>query len=719
MVSKYEVRQLKRYFAFVFTIAAVIVLTYKFVPVIRDKASIYKDGVSYVAMVDDKYFYINKYGKWDKEFIKGVNVGAGKPGAFPGELAITKDEYLRWFKNIGKMNANTIRVYTILNPEFYEALYEYNKSSFKPIYVMQGVWLNEEDILKYMDVYNPAISNGFQSDIKTVTDIIHGNCVLAKKRGHAGGVYKRDVSKYITGWILGIEWDPYLVDTTNKNNQNKRDYKGKYIYTENASPFETWLTIQGDYAIKYETEKYGMQRPLSFVNWLTTDVLKHPNEPMEKEDMVSVNFEHIKRSEYFKPGLFASYHIYPYYPDFINYDKKYSSFKDKDGKVNPYRAYLRDLIKEHSMPVLVAEFGVPSSRGMAHVNIHTGYNQGNIDEKTQGIMDAEMLKQIYEEGYAGGLIFTWQDEWFKRTWNNMDYDIADRRPYWSNTQTNEQQFGVLSFDPGEKKSKCYVDGDLSDWKADKPILEDENTKLYIKSDEKYVYFMCRVKDFSKNQDKLFIPIDIKSNQGNNEFSKYNIKFKKPADFVIMIDGDKNSRIFVDEYYDSFYYTYSGLDMIPNDVDLRKNSGIFKPMYLCLNRPLYLPENKITLPLQKYETGLLKYGNGNPKSEEFSSLSDFYISNDVIEIRIPWQLLNVMDPSAKMIMDDFYIDGIKPIKTNGFYTEIIYMKDENIKNKGEIGFYSWNEWETPVYHERLKQSYYILKDAFKRIGSDLN
>ena len=36
-----------------------------------------------------------------------------------------------------------------------------------------------------------------------------------------------------------------------------------------------------------------------------------------------------------------------------------------------------------------------------------------------------------------------------------------RTPYWSDYQTNEQYFGLLSFDPGREESMCYVDGDTA------------------------------------------------------------------------------------------------------------------------------------------------------------------------------------------------------------------------------------------------------------------
>ena len=71
----------------------------------------------------------------------------------------------------------------------------------------------------------------------------------------------------------------------------------------------------------------------------------------------------------------------------------------------------------------------------------------------------KMMEDIHYGGLAGGLAFSWQDEWFKRTWNNNDLDVSDSRPFWLNAQTNEQHFGLLALDPGNQKSIAYVDGD--------------------------------------------------------------------------------------------------------------------------------------------------------------------------------------------------------------------------------------------------------------------
>ncbi|AWK52030.1 family 2 glycosyl transferase [Clostridium beijerinckii] len=711
---------MKKFIMFLIIIFLSAFLSFKYIYLIRNEASVYNsDGIYYISKVDNKSFYIYRYGKWEKSFVKGLNIGAAKPGNFPGELAITKEEYLRWFKQISDMNADTIRAYTILKPDFYDALYEYNKTSLKPLYIFQGVWVNEDNISNFEDAHNPIIKDGFKEDIRTIIDIIHGNAELKPQRGHASGVYTKDVSLYVMGWILGLEWDPNFVENTNKINENLNSFDGKYLYTEKASPFEVFLAQSGDYAIDYETENYKMQRPLSFTNWVTTDTLKHPNEPLKKEDMVEVNTEHIKKSDSFKPGLFASYHVYPYYPEFMNYQHDYATYTDKDNKINTYKAYLKDLIKEHTVPVLIAEFGIPASRGKAHNNIHIGYNQGNVDEKSQGEMNAAMLQDIYDEGYAGGLVFTWQDEWFKRTWNTMDLDLADRRSYWSNPQTNEQEFGVLAFDPGKDKSICYVDGDISDWKKDKPLIDIDNMKIYVKSDEKYLYIMGDIKGFDFEKDKLFFPIDVTPNSGNLKYDYYNLTFKRQTDMIIILDNKDDSRIVTDSYYDVFYYIYAKqLKMIDeNEAYEKKNSGIFNPMYLCLNKSLYLPEDEKTIPFEKYETGKLVLGDANPEHKNFNSLTDYAVNEDKVEIRIPWQLLNVMDPSTKIVMNDFYEKKeITPLKIENLYVGGILIKNNVVSQNSNMEYYTWDEWENPTYHERLKPSYDILKKAFESIGS---
>ena len=64
------------------------------------------------------------------------------------------------------MNCNCIRVYTTMRPQFYHALYDYNSKAENPLYLFHGVWMDEDDIATYADVYaeNEKIKNDFITD---------------------------------------------------------------------------------------------------------------------------------------------------------------------------------------------------------------------------------------------------------------------------------------------------------------------------------------------------------------------------------------------------------------------------------------------------------------------------------------------------------------------------------------------------------------------------
>ena len=131
-----------------------------------------------------------------------------------------------------------------------------------------------------------------------------------------------------------------------------------------------------------------------------------------------VDVEHIKTTDDFLSGQFASYHVYPYYPDYLNWAEDWSTmgivdksvYYNEKGELNTYRAYLELLTSHHSMPVVIAEFGVSTGRGMAHRDLNTGRNQGNMSEKEQGQALVECYNDIISAGCAGSCIFSWQDE---------------------------------------------------------------------------------------------------------------------------------------------------------------------------------------------------------------------------------------------------------------------------------------------------------------------
>ena len=652
-------------------------------------ASKISSGSKFQAFVD---------GDWTNPFLaKGINLGLGKPNYFPGETAITKSEYKRWLELIGEMNANLIRVYTIHPPEFYEVLFEYNQNHNQPLYLLHGVWLEEESLAASNTVFNSELKSNFEAEMKDVIDIVHGQSIIESKPGYASGVYSKDISDYVLGYILGIEWDPYLVDETNK--LNKADFNGQYFKTEQAQPFEIWLAKRMETAVDYEQEVYNKQRSISFTNWVTTDAIDtktEANEPEDSQRLASINADHIKKKSDFAAGYFASYHAYPYYPEYINL--KYNS--------DNYAQYLAELNSLHQVPILIAEFGLPSSRGKAHESAQPKLDQGFLSEIEQGQGIEKLYTDIVNEGLMGGVIFSWQDEYFKRTWNTKDYDTSNRRPYWPDIQTNEQFFGLLNFDVRAAKG-IYIDGSGDGWNLDQPFYQRSDNslikKIYVNHNPEGLYLRIHyLNSIESSFPKTYVLLDTAPGVGqDNVLGK---QLDQEIDFIVKLTDINSSKVLVAEDYDLFKYDY-GDQLTAGDPDSNING--FNPIRLILKKGE-------ELEFDYYETGKLLFGNG---AANFNSLTDAAVKDNVLELRLPWGLLNFKDPSQKEVMGDFnhlglesseIIEGIKIrilADDNGQIVPVLPTNNSTVKE------YNWDTWNRLRYQERKKESYDLVKELF--------
>ncbi|MEN6418108.1 MAG: hypothetical protein ABFC73_04215 [Clostridiaceae bacterium] len=460
--------------------------------------------------------------------------------------------------------------------------------------------------------------------------------------------------------------------------------------------------------IAYEMERYSVQRPVAFTNWITTDPLAHPGEPNPgMEDAVGIDAEHIKATSAYTAGFFASYHVYSYYPDLMSYDPAYVSGENP----NPYRAYLTELNAYHTMPVLVAEFGIPTSRGKTHVNAVTGFDQGNVEETAQGEMLVSMMADIHDVGCMGGLIFSWQDEWFKRTWNTTDQEEAERRPYWFSVESPEKTFGLLAFDPGETTA-VLIDGKADEWTSENVVSESNGLKLSVKSDEAYLYFLVELGGHTFGQEPIYIAADTIADQGNDHNS--GLSFASGADFLIVLNGTDQSVMLTDVYYDVFQYQYSVqnkmVDVIEHQTE--KNSGVITEIFAAMSRGIVLPETGESIPFSKFDAGKLTYGIADPNSEAYNSLADFYAGNGVVELHIPWLLFNVRDPGTKNIIADWNVTGAVTGETIESFAFAVCSAES--AETVPFGGYSWESWDLPTYHERLKKSYTIVQEYFSAL-----
>lgn len=713
--------------------------------------------------VEGKDIYMERDGQWEPFTIRGVDMGVGVPGQWATDYAIDKETYLRWFGWISEMGANTLRVYTILHDDFYNAFYEYNqereKAGEEPLYLIHGVWVNDYMYNSHRDGFDDEIHKTFIQDCKTLVDVLHGKRAMSLGYGVGSGSYRKDVSPWVIGYILGVEWETGIVTYTNQKREDSNQYQGTYLYTtQEASPFEALLCEWGDSIIAYESERYGQQRLVAFSNWPTTDPFSYDVVTTAYRDKLeTVDVEQIKATEQFLAGQFASYHVYSYFPDYLEAmeeGKAYTEeeiaegvggvaalqlyrehidamdapsisryltpedYVDRDGRFNTYVAYLRALNRYHTMPVVISEYGVTTGRGMAQVDENTGRNQGHMSEQEQGQAIIDCYEDIVDAGCAGSCVFSWQDEWFKRTWNTMERIDLDNTAYWSDYQTNEQYFGLLTFDPGQEESVCYVDGDISEWSALDVVATGEDMELSMKYDEKFLYFLVYKKNFAPEDEMLYIPIDTLPDSGSTYCKNFDVTFQRACEFMLLLKGQEDSRLIVQRRYETLlatdgpvYYVWDPYYNPPH-----KDTPEFWPIYLALKREdLLNPPNVVRPRGEKYETGALRHGTANPLDEEFDSLADFMIAGDYVEIRLPWQLLNFSNPSEMMIHDDYYENyGIENYQIDELYVGIgsSFGQGERI----EMSAFPLKGWGRKVTsHERLKVSYYMLKQYWTGIS----
>ena len=651
-------------------------------------------------------------GDWNRFIVKGVNLGVALPGKFPGEFAMSYQQYYSAIADIACMNANVIRIYTILPPEFYRALADYNSDSVHAkVYLMQGIWATDPKEGNYR---NPKFTGAFIQEAQDAINVLHGNAQLRKKPGKAHGNYTADISRYVCGIILGREWEPASVHRTNQK-YDEPVYHGDYIHVNRGNATESWLASVMDQVIHYQANAYGLQQPISFVNWLPLDPMYHSSEIIENDkvreydnDLETLDFIRFHPSPDFKAGIFASYHAYPYYPDFIYNDERYR--KHKKGS-NHYAAYLEHLKSHHqNMPLIIAEYGLPSSRGNSHISPH-GLSQGGHSEKEHARKNLGLTRDIFQSGCAGAIFFEWQDEWFKHNWLTMPFEKpAERIKLWHNAENPEQNFGIVAV---ENRTKV-LDGKLDDWEA--PELGARAEFNYgLAADGTFLYFTAEFQD--EERFPVYLALDlVPGKAGDHRLPFTEEKYEAGFEFLLEFHSRDSARLLVDEPYSVYTDRYS--EQIPDYRSVENDNGRFIPQKMLSNR------SRTSLSGEKFgkqKTNRSKLKHGESDSSRFSN-ADWYMADDgKMELRIPWALLNVTDPTqGRVLQNDPDTETMDFIETEGIQIWAFGLRRDSLQMlhpESKPLRYAWKKYHHPEYSLRKKPLYNAFQEYFRSLKID--
>jgi hypothetical protein len=666
------------------------------------------DGLVRLAFTEGDEFVLQTSGG-DRRFIPGINLGSTIPGHAPGELAVSAQDYRRWFPLMTEMGFRAVRVYTILPPVFYEELAAYNDAhSNAPLYLLQGVWVPEEAYYEKRDLFDLTVRAGFLAELSDAVAVVHGDADLPERPGHASGSYRTDVSEWLIGWLIGVEWDPEIVFESDQRNSDRAEFDGAFFRSEaGASPTEVWLAEMLDHLASMQAAR-GRAVPLGFSNWPTTDPLSHPDEPDQWLRLVAVDANNVSPTSAWPGGYFASYHVYPYYPDFLSLEPGLVEFEYQGG-FDPYAGYLIALRDHHAgLPVLIAEFGVPSGMALARTE-PLGRDQGNHREHDQMAINAAMLETIHDLKLAGAYVFEWIDEWFKLTWNTMDYEQpADRRAMWQNQWTNESHFGLLAADPGTS-TVVIVDGDDGEWATNdsQVIFEDSDGLREVRAvkDEAFLYLLLRFDEEGLwEREPISIGFDVLSDGGGGLPGS---GLDPDADYAVTLGPGRDGRIEVRSDNDLYTIRYGFVRKF-FDVDEQEivtGSGEWYLHRLLVRRPIEVPTTGETYPVATFDAGTLRFGTADPQDPEFDSRTTWSAAGGVIEIRLPYMAIGFSDPSSLQAYRITSRGQVETETVSRVGITVILDNESRVTN----GF-GWEPWQSVNWHERPKAGLDQLTDV---------
>ncbi|NYG54263.1 hypothetical protein [Nocardioides perillae] len=649
------------------------------------------DGLSVLAESDADGFRLHT-ASGEKTFLPGVNLGSSTPLHQPGEVGtIEAEQYRDWLATMGRLGSRVVRVYTLHPPAFYDELAAYNEAHPEaPLYLAQGVYLPDESYVEPGGtLYDPVVDEAFSAELADVSAAVHGDLEREQRPGRAGGTYTTDVSPWLASWVLGVEWDPAGVLRTDARHADTAYAPGRFFAaTADATATERWIATHLDELAALEAAR-GSSVPVAFVNWPTTDPLDHPEEPLPEEDAASVDPVHVLPTDAWPGGTFASFHAYPYYPDFQRYEPGLQD-EQWDGEGDPYAGYVVRL-REHSaehMPLLVTETGVPSSLGSAHVGTR-GRDQGGHEEVDAMTINADLVRLAEDKGAAAAWLFAFEDEWFKRTWNTQLHQVPERRQLWHDPLTNEQWFGLLSTD-AEPIPDAAAEVLPEAMPADGPF-----EYLYAWADASWVHLEVTFRDAVP--EALDVEADV-------------VPGPEAADYRVLVrpgEGTATAEVRRD------------LDPVRLDVTPGQRGpyrpGAEEPWHtyaLMVNRPLVV--QGVQRPEELQVVDELREGAWEPGAEDRDSLATWQVDEErrTVRLRLPWSMLGMADPSSRTALGE----GVPAelVEVPGMRLTFTAAGSGGAAASQELDF-RWPTWNTAPYSVREKDGLQRVADAFRDVA----
>jgi hypothetical protein len=390
---------------------------------------------------------------------------------------------------------------------------------------------------------------------------------------------------------------------------------------------------------------------------------------------VALDPTHLRPAPHSPTSLFAAYHVYPYYPDFL--------VNEPSLEGGRYRKYLERLKAHHGeMPLLIAEFGLPGSRGLAHFHPE-GFHHGGLSEEAQAEGVAALWQDIAALDLAGGLVFALLDEWFKKNWLFMDLEYPpERDPLWHNLLDPEENYGLLA---ATAKGAFRLDGNPEEWEKVPFLLREEGRFLKAHADPEYLWLLYR--------GPLPLKVYLDTVPGGVQVAE-----GFGAEFSLEV-GPNGGRLLVEKGYypyEELSHGLPGTEFLHFRGFTKPGGGPFVPFVLEPNRRR-TGRDGTDYPRKTYELGALRRGEDPLGARD--PTADYALGPEgLLEVRLPWGMLLLTDPSRP---------------TAWYAPEPIPIEGVNLLLEGGKPLrFAWTPWEAPPFALRLKPLYFRLQALWR-------
>jgi hypothetical protein len=307
----------------------------------------------------------------------------------------------------------------------------------------------------------------------------------------------------------------------------------------------------------------------------------------------------------------------------------------------------------------------------------------------------------------------------------------------------EEHYGVVAMRPGRPNERITIDGMSSDWSSTSTIYSSTASStlspplrlrsLSVAEDEAYVYVRLDVGQIDWSRAHYHIGIDTYDRRlGDSRFPTTGSISPVGLEFVVDLGGPNASRVWVDHPYNPYkavaipgsnpqasQYVYN-----PPFRTVANDKGQWDSLVVVPNRRRISRSGSI-YPAQSYDRNRLLFAR-----EDQNSLADWFAdpATGVIEIRLPWAMLQLVDPSARLVLFGNPRTGkVAGAETDGFRfvvesfdpsrpTQVADRLPRGSTSSafGSVATWSWPKWEQPNWYAETKPVFAAMKRAFAAI-----